>query len=315
MKINENLTIKDIFKKISQEDIMNRYFGEPVMIGKKYRNPFRSELGLSQDNDAGCFFKYTGSGKLLFYDFATERISYDCFDIAGLRTGAKFFELLNLIQNDLSIYSNQNLFTPREKSDTIIKVRTVPFAYENLKWWNQYAITKSILGFFDVKKCSRTWINGAVWKDSREDNPIYRYRQKDRITLYLPFESREDKWRNNYTGGLLNGWNQLPYKGKICFLQKGFKDTMSMYAFSYTSVGARGETILISENAFELLKKRFDIIIPYMDNDATGLKMLAKYKEVFNLDGICNPIGKPKDSSDWVKENAIEWQKWLKGTI
>jgi hypothetical protein len=45
---------EEILKKVSQEEIMQRYFPEPIVIGKLYVSPFR------YDKNPTCSFKYIG---------------------------------------------------------------------------------------------------------------------------------------------------------------------------------------------------------------------------------------------------------------
>lgn len=310
-KFVEKISREDILAKISEKDIFEKYMGESISIGKKYRNPFRN------DKTPGCYFKVSSSsGRLLFYDHATDKVYYDCFDFAHFRTGLSGTELYNHIYYDLRLELRANvIFTeskPTIKEKTTIKTLLTKFNDFDYKYWEQYNITPSILNFFNVRKCAKTWINDYFWKASTENNPIYRYRQKDKIKLYRPLErNKENKFRNNYEGGILDGWLQLPYCGDTVFIQKALKDVMAMYSLGYSAVGVRSETTMISKNSLELLKSRFKNVIPYMDKDEAGLKMLEKYEKEFGLKGIHHPLDKPKDASDWIKENINEYQIWL----
>ena len=300
-----------LLARVSQEDIMSRYFG-PFRVGPqyKYKNPFR------KDSKAGCHFAYNSSGSLRFVDYATEQVFFDCFAIAHLATGLPFHDLISAIYNDMKVYANKiEIFSKSAsvKLDTDIRTRLMMFDDFDVNYFGEYGITLPILDYFDVKKCEKVWINGRVWKSSKKGNPIYRYRQKDRFKIYLPFEKKEDKFRTNYYGGLLDGWMQLPVVGDLVFLLKGYKDVMAFYALGDTSVGVRSETTLISLNALNLLKARFKFIIPWMDNDETGKQMLIKYQETYGLKGICNPDWAPKDPSDWIKKNKTEFLQWRNG--
>jgi hypothetical protein len=146
-------------------------------------------------------------------------------------------------------------------------------------------------------------------------NPTYRYKEKEKIKIYRPFANRKEKFRNNYYGGLLEGWNQLPSQGEYCIITKSRKDVMTLYSLGIPSVGVRSETTLISANALNLLKNRFKYIISYMDNDTTGLEMNAKISATFNIPNMNNPIDKPKDASDWTKENKNEYEEWVRKEI
>ncbi len=89
-------TIQKVYDLIGQENIMSFYL-ESVKIGKKYVNPFRD------DRHASCFFKWTNKGNLYFVDYATEQVYFSPVDVAQLRTGYGFPEILFKIESDFRI--------------------------------------------------------------------------------------------------------------------------------------------------------------------------------------------------------------------
>lgn len=310
-KIISNVNKEQLLTKISQEEIMEKYFMIPINFSSKYSNPFRD------DRKPGCYFSYSTSGTLYFIDYASEKISYDCFDIAELRTGIPFKELISYIYDDLEVANREIQVAPKiqtERELCDIRVQLCSFDEADLEWWNQYQIKKRHLEFFNIRKCCGVWINNELWTKGELD-PVYRYRQKDQIKIYRPLAKKEDKFRNNYFGGLVDGWMQLPVKGDVCFIQKAMKETVSMYTQGFTAIGVRSETTMISKNTYELLKNRFKFIIPYMDNDQAGLKMLEKYEKEYGLRGFCNPEGYPKDFGDWIKEDKVGINKYVESQI
>jgi hypothetical protein len=311
--IENNLNKEDLLKLVSQESIMKYYLGYEINTKDKFINPLRSG-----DTRKGCFFLYSSSGVLYFMDYANTKTHLNCFDVASMATGVEFPKIINRIHSDLEkqlkfVYNREIITAQKKECD--IKVTLIPFADQDIQYWSQYVKSESetlrLLKFFNIRKCERVWINNEIWKVTKESEPIYRYRQKDKIKIYRPFSKKEDKFRNNYYGGLLDGWEQLPSCGTVCFIQKAMKESFSMYSYGFSSVGVRGEGIMISENALNLLKMRFKYVIPYMDNDKLGKEMLLKYKKEYGLEGICNPENKPKDFGDWVKMDKEEPEKWL----
>lgn len=261
MKLTFKISKEYILSQYSQIHIIEQYFPSGIVIGTKYTNPFRN------DKHKGCYFAYDVNGNLKFYDWATEKVSYDCFDIVMLALNCSFEEALLAIVKNVKP-SFVNITNEKKKELSEIKVRTCPFDKEDLDYWGQFDINEDILNYFNVRKCSRVWINGEIWTKGELD-PVYRYKQKNQIKIYRPFAKKENKFRNNYYGGLVDGYLQLPYKGDVVFIQKAMKETMSMYANGYSAIGVRSETTLISQNLFNILQKRFQYIIPYMDNDET----------------------------------------------
>lgn len=307
-KIYQKLSVDEAFK--HQFEIMCHYFGEYVVEKKKYKNPFRA------DKHGDCFFKYSKNGVLLFYDYSTAKQWFTCFDIAELRTGLSREDILDEI--------GHNIVHPRtsrpvelkhkisEPKPAVIKCKLCKMEEEDVKYWAQYNISEEILKLFDIRKCCKVWINEEMFAEGIPGNPIYRYKEKSKMKIYRPFAKRKEKFRNNYYGGLLEGWNQLPEKGEVVVITKSRKDVMTLYSLGIPSVGVRSETTLISGNSFNLLKSRFNKIISYMDNDRTGIEMNKKIEELFKIPYICNPENKPKDASDWMKENKSEFTEWIK---
>lgn len=314
MMMNFEVTRKELFSRVSQEEIMKNYFPGDIVFHKKIKNPFRN------DTSPSCYFTYSSNGVLLFYDHATEKVFFTCIDIACLVTGETIPSVYTRIFTDLQAgkrYETKELINTasREKVKTSIKVKLTSFTEKDLEYWRQYFISPQILSYFNVRKCEKVWINDSFWHKSSEKDPAYRYRQKDDIKIYRPFAKKEDKFRNNYSNGLLDGWEQLPVRGDMCFIIKAYKDTMSVFNFGFTSVAVKSENTLVSKNAIALLKKRFYKVIPYMDNDTTGKVSLQKYESEYGLKGICHPDDAPKDPSDWIKENHNNWNNWIENEI
>jgi hypothetical protein len=310
--IYQKVSIEDVFK--HQEQVMHHYFGSYVQIGKKFKNPFRP------DKNASCFFKYSRNGILLFYDYATSKVYFNCLDIAQLRTGLSVSQLLDeIFHYVVSPHSPKLLTTIQHKeiepTPALIQCKLCNFNEEDYKYWAQYNIKKEILEYFDVRKCCTTWINGHIFSVDSAGNPTYRYKEKDKIKLYRPKANKAEKFRNNYYGGLLEGWNQLPSSGDHCVITKSRKDVMTLYSFGITAVAVRSETTLMSKNAFEILKSRFQNLIVYMDNDKVGMEMNSKISSLYGIPFIHNPLDEPKDISDWVASGKNNYYEWISEKI
>jgi hypothetical protein len=94
------ITKEMLFAKFSQEQIMEFYFGQPIKLKEKYKNPFRN------DKFATCPFFYKQNGQLVFMDFSVGK-PLTCIDIAELRHGSSvgyqdiYYEMSNLKISDL----------------------------------------------------------------------------------------------------------------------------------------------------------------------------------------------------------------------
>lgn len=311
-KIETIPTVAKIYSLIGQENIMSTYL-YPVQIGKKYVNPFRD------DRNPSCFFKWTNKGNLYFVDYATEKVYFSPLDIAQLKTGYGFPDILYKIESDFQLNSldlgelkklQAQIKEPVIIEPSDIKVSLAPFKSRDFKYWFQYGITPEILEFYEVRKVEKAWINNKLWYIRNDFDPCYRYLEKEKIKLYRPFASKKSKFRTNFFGGMLEGWNQLPEKGEELILTKGRKDCMCLYSCEISAVAVRSENTPLSQNAFNLLKERFKRIRIWYDNDEAGIKACKKMSEQYQLECIYHDLSLPKDPSDiykgFGKEKIIE---------
>lgn len=293
-------TVQRIYDLIGQEAIMSTYL-YPVVIGKRYVNPFRD------DRNASCFFKWTNKGNLYFVDYATEQVYFSALDVAQLKTGYGFPDILYKIESDFQLKSltmeelrslRVNEKPPVEVTPSIIETKVTYFKTRDFDYWKQFGSTPDILQFYEVRKVEKAWINGKLWYLKNDIDPCYRYIEKGKTKLYRPFANKKNKFRSNFFGGILEGWNQLPPTGDELIVTKGRKDVMTLYSCKIAALAVRSENTPISQNAFDLLKDRFKRIRLWYDNDEAGQIGCKKMAEIYGLECIIHSKDLPKDPSD-----------------
>lgn len=309
--IETSVSISMLYKIIGQERIMSYYFKQDISLTKRYRNPFRD------DSTPGCFFKWSKNGNLYFMDYATAQVGYSPLDIAMLVTGYEFPDILYKIESDFQLknlnLSDRNklileakeIIVPEVKP-AIIKVKVTPFLKADLQYWEQFGITKTILDYYDVRKVDRAWINDDLWYINNSFDPCYRYKEKDRFKLYRPFADKRVKFRTNYFGGILEGYTQLPTKGSNLVITKGSKDVMTLHSLGINAVAVRSENTPMSENAYEILKHRFENLYLWFDADEAGFNGAKKMSEKFNIPFLQHDGELGKDPSDVYKNHGKE---------
>ena len=288
-QIESRPTIQTIYDLIGQDRIMEHYLKLSVVLGKRYVNPFRD------DSNPGCFFKWTKQGNLYFVDYATEKVYYNSIDIAMLITGYKYPDILYKIESDFNLSSlnlsdkerlmaeTKSTVVP-EVSPAIIKIKLARFTAKDLEYWSQFGVSTSILKFYDIRRVEKAWINNDLWYVNNENDPCYRYKEKDKFKLYRPLVKKKQlKFRSNFFGGILEGYMQLPHKGKLLIITKGLKDVMTLHSIGYNAVAVRSENTPMSDNAYELLKSRFEKLILWFDPDEAGVGGAKKMSEKFNI--------------------------------
>jgi hypothetical protein len=296
-------SVNQLYAILGQERIMSFYFHDLIVMNKRYSNPFRD------DSNPGCFFKWSKIGNLYFVDYATQKIYYNPIDIACMRTGYGYPDILYKIEADFNI-KNLNLedkkqleletsaFQKPEMKPATIKVSVSKFNKKDYDYWNQFGINDKILSFYNVKKVSKVWIAEQLWYIHNDSDPCYRYVEKEKFKIYRPLADKKNKFRTNYFGGLLEGYTQLPHKGELLIITKGLKDVMTLHSLGINAVAVRSENTPVSENAFNLLKNRFDKIIVWFDADEAGIIGAHKLSTMYNLPVIYHNKELGKDPSE-----------------
>lgn len=304
--------VQTLYKLIGQETLMEFYFGEKINFRNKYKNPFRS------DKHATCFFKWSQGGNLYFIDYATEKIHYNCIDIAQMRTGYEYPDILYKIESDFQLKNfsledrlglkievdSLKTVKPAEVKPASIKVKLTRFTQKDFEYWAQFGVTPSILKFFDIRRVEKAWIAENIWYINNDFDPCYRYKEKDKFKLYRPFAEKRVKFRTNFFGGMLEGYTQLPHKGTTLVITKGTKDVMTLHSIGVNAVAVRSETTPISENAYELLRARFDKIYVWFDADRAGIEGAKKISEMYDIPVLYHHASLGKDISDIYKEHG-----------
>jgi len=311
-QIEVQTTVSDLYKIVGQDRIMQEYFQESIVLTKRYANPFR------EDSSPGCFFKWTKQGNFYFVDYATEQVYYNAIDIAMLRTGYTYPDILYKIESDFKL-SNLNLsdkerlrseareISVPEVVPAVIKVKLMKFTVKDLMYWDQFGIDVSILKYYDVRRVDKAWINNELWYVNNNDDPCYRYKEKEKFKLYRPLAKKKLlKFRTNFFGGILEGYEQLPHKGSLLIITKASKDVMTLHAMGYNAVAVRSENTPMSENAYELLKSRFDYMVLWFDSDSAGIGGAKKMSEKYAIPFFEYNGDYGKDPSDIYRDHGKE---------
>lgn len=311
-----------ILSRVTQEQIFQFYFPEAIQVNprKYYTNPLRI------DRKPSCYFTYLNQ-TLVFIDWAFDPISMDCFSFVQYKYSENNFnDTLTRISKDFNlnvhkittflevkessntpvsipIYPKIKPLAKQEKLPTIIKIVRKNFSDDDLKFWERYHISIDTLITFRVRSVQEAWINDNLYYDKRlAKDPMFAYREQNQFKLYRPYGPKSKKWRNNYTNGTLEGWDQLPDTGNFLIITKSLKDVMVLYELNIPAVAVKSESTYPTENALNLLKDRFTNIIVWFDNDDRGKQLAEKFKTKTNFNTYFLSENLPKDCSDYVEQ-------------
>lgn len=307
------ITKELILSRFSEEQLMEYYLHIPVKKGL-FRSPLR------RDKQPTCSFYRNKSGTLIFKDFATGQ-HLNIFDVVQSIFRCDYFEALRIIANDFGIVRdnalhknpgkiNLNPIKIKDKEISKIQIEVQEFTDSELKWWGKYGISKDILKRFDVYSCKHVFLNDQLFAESQQHCPIFGYYGKkyQGLELWRCYFPKRTSFRfiTNWPSKKIQGYDQLPKKGKLLVITKSMKDSMCLYSCGITACAPNSENLFIPDKVLEDLKNRFENIVVLYDNDRPGLYNMAKIrKEHPELTYVFIPkrYGS-KDISDFYKDHG-----------
>lgn len=307
------ITKELILSRFSEEQLMEYYLHIPVKKGL-FCSPLR------RDKQPTCSFYRNKSGTLIFKDFATGQ-HLNIFDVVQSIFRCDYFESLRIIANDFGIVRdnalhknpgkiNLNPIKIKDKEISKIQIEVQEFTDSELKWWGKYGISKDILKRFDVYSCKHVFLNDQLFAESQQHCPIFGYYGKkyQGLELWRCYFPKRTSFRfiTNWPSKKIQGYDQLPKKGKLLVITKSMKDSMCLYSCGITACAPNSENLFIPDKVLEDLKNRFENIVVLYDNDRPGLYNMAKIrKEHPELTYVFIPkrYGS-KDISDFYKDHG-----------
>lgn len=310
----DNISLDEIFLKVSEFDILNYYFGiteVPCLINSPFRHDNNPSLGF-----------YTKDGKeILWTDFATKE-GGNTIMLLSKFWGESYIEVKRHLWEDLPKITNTNgtIKTTntynkiRKSKGIIVECKIREWKKHDIEYWESYGITLKWLKYANVFPISHTIITRDDEKFTfRADKYAYAYVEfkegKTSIKVYQPFNTNGYKWTNNHDRSVISLWTKIPeYGDKVCVCSS-LKDALCLWInVGIPAIAVQGEGYPISETAIKELKRRFDVCYIMLDNDEAGIAGSTKLAEQTGFKNIIMPnYNNCKDLSDYYKsENNKE---------
>ena len=325
----KSLTKENILKRLDSYQLFKAYCPSFSELDKMFKSEFREE------NNPSCHI-IIWEGDLLYKDFGGK--GYRVFDYIGRKLETDFQNTLKTINKDFnlglgvtqaSVETSTSKFKVEKsgfdvkqykRKPTIIKVQPRRWTDLDRKYWSQYQIPPLLLKYHKIYS-----ISGYRIESEYKDNVFYRtgpysiaysidyywhegiFRRK----LYFPFAKGRNRFVSNVNTTIVQGWTLLPKNGSnILFVTKSYKDILTFNLLGYWAIAPNSEHTFIPDEVMEKIKIRFPNIYIWFDNDEGGIKGAKSFGERFKLLSTHNPIGEPKDPSDYVKEyNLVKFDK------
>lgn len=295
------LTKENVFTKITQEQVFEKYLGIKVQTKTHFVNPLRN------DKRVTCKFKYYGYD-LIFTDFSGW-FSGDCVKFVMFLFGCNYYEALSKIVEDVEVtglnYVYNTTKTDKNKKSKISFTKR-NFNIYDANYWKSYSISSKTLKFFNVFAIQTLTVNGKIGYIYNYKDPAYLYLfDNDNIKVYFPFRKQ---FRFLSNTNCIQGYNNLPKQGEILVITKSYKDVMVLYELELYSISFQNEIVIPDIQIIEELKQRFKKVYLFYDFDLTGVRTSNKIRKQFDIkplfltNGKFNTVDyKAKDISDYIK--------------
>lgn len=322
-KINGILSVDNILTHVDPLRLFKFYCKNFQAADIKFSSEFR------KDPIPSCMISYY-NGTYLYKDFGEEG-ALNIFQYISRKYSLRFNEVLQKINIDfglqLSHLGEGTSFRPNSRTyksievqnkdvikyKTIINIKKREYLEHDLIWWNNQSWTKDMLlsakinpithfKFTSEKKGIKDFLNKcddySYSMDYYWNNDVFRRK------LYFPMKEAHRKWLSNVDSTIVQGWDLLPKSGDLCIITSSFKDTGPFWRLMKypISIAPNNEGTFIPEKVFYKIKRRFKNVVLWYDNDEAGLRMAKKHSQQYDIPFFFNPLGSPKDPTDFWKE-------------
>ena len=308
------LTISNVRKLVDDYSLISHYLGQELELHTKYSSPLR------EGDENPSFSLFYGYGTLdptkLYFKDQIGIASGDVYEFLLKYLGAKtVHSLLEQINYDLQLGLNCNetniglkptvikripVEKERPKIEVVSQKPTKAFIdywfgrYEVIQYWLNYYMTKCVRDIHYVYS-SRTSIISP--KTLCIGYPIGMYNK-----VYLPFESKEFKFRNNYPQNYVEGHLQIDWtRNDLLLISKAFKeDIFFRNHWNIQAVSGKSETTYIPDFIMQKYLQHFKRVVVWLDPDEAGIRSMQYYKTMYPKIELVEflPEVKEKDPTD-----------------
>lgn len=278
--IEPDITKEFLLSKYNEETYMQFYLGVPVKKGL-FCSPLRN------DKRPTCSF-YKHNGNLYMKDFGTGK-NYSFINVVMEKYGLNYYQALRSIAIDFGFIKGTKSSKKKivetskisENKPADIKVEIKDYTEKELNWWKSFGITPELLNKYKVFSCKTIFLNGTKYLDC--NNSVFGYYggKMNGLELWrIYFPKRDEKrFLTNWPGKKVQGYEQLPKKGDLLVVTKSMKDVMCLASFGINAIAPNSENLFLSKSMISDLKKRFDKIVVFYDNDLPGISNLNKIRK------------------------------------
>lgn len=314
-EIEPTINKEYLLEHYTEETYMSYYTGLPIKKGL-FLSPLR------EDHKPSVAFYRTPNGNLIYKDFGDgTHVSFIGFVMKKYMV--RYYQALQIIAEDFGLVKKTSdrkspgkikVITKRfeESKPSVINIEAQDFTRQDIEWWRQFNVDIDLLRKYHVYSCKYVFLNTKVFAEYTDKNPIYGYyfgkqEGSEKWKIYMPRRTSM-KWICNTGTDIVQGYRELPPRGKVCVITKSLKDVLCLRSFGIPAIAPNSEHLFITDGMLDNLKRRFRTIVVLYDNDGTGMRRTVEIRQqhpelLYTLIPKCSGC---KDLSDYVKKNGPE---------
>ncbi len=292
-----------IAARLTDDQIISFYLGEPISFSRKYRSPFRD------DPNPSLAFYINSNGEIRWTDFGM-KVDHRRDGIGFVRTlfNLTCKQAIDKIYDDIikrRITPAKAIITTHHSTLPDIVIRNI-FTTSELRYWQQYNISKKLLDDQQVYALGSLSYRGSTMFSSVAESPKFYYHfGKNSFKIYMPLE-KITKFRSFNVYDVIEGYNCLPLQDDILIITSSTKDALSIKSIGFKSViSPTGETVLKNILLkYAEFSERFNRVYILLDNDKTGRNSTLHLEAYSNWKWKPIWINGAKDPSDLIKATS-----------
>lgn len=323
IKGDKSLTKENILSKVTSYMIFKKYCDRFEALGVKFPSEFR------KDATPSCHI-VMWKGDLLYKDFG-ERGGVRALDYVARKFDTDLYGALRIINRDFGLglgtsredtgdspiiqeNTMSDLAAYEKKNPTIIEIKPRRWTKADAEYWSRYGIPSRLLKYHNIKSIDYYRVSKNDYSYTVGVTPYRLAYSIDyywnegvfRRKLYFPQSKGRGRFISNVDETIVQGWTLLPKQGNILFITKSYKDILIFNLLGYWAIAPNNEMSYIPDIVMNKLKSRFKNIYVWFDNDEGGIEGGEQFASKFDLKATCNPLGEPKDPSDYVEKYSLK---------
>lgn len=319
---------ESLMSSVSELDIFLLFCKHFEAIGRRFKSPI--VVSNKPDDGIGAAYILHKNGILKFYDHRIGK-AYGALDLAMLMTGLNFRNVIAYLCDEFGVLNaksvpiaqskvlvNRDVFYENHK-DFNIDVRYENWSKQSLQFWVDHGWLPYMLDKALIRPIERFWMsNSSEYRieynrpligpisftyDFVEINGIFRRK------IYNPYaEKRSLKWKNNTNKSIIQALNTIDYHAETLYITSSLKDCGPYWTIlnKPCAIAPNSESTLMSVSQIRAIKQMSDKQILWFDNDDVGRMNAMRQSKLYGFECKWNPIGSPKDQSDYVNQRGLK---------